>query len=246
MKPWREYFEQNRRSRREIPWAHPVAIESALLQPLVRSLRRFQLGESGEGLHLRKYAARTGDADYQAAIDLFIGEEQEHARLMARILGMLEVPLLTHHWSDACFVLLRRCFGLHHELLVLLIPEMIARRYFRAVRDGTRDPILRAVCEQILHDEEGHVAFHVDFLQKALARLSLPARAVLRAVWRLVFRLACLAMIVDHRSLLSAAGVSPLAFWWDCGLIFDEVAASILTSAPTPALERLNWSLQFK
>jgi hypothetical protein len=143
-------------------------------------------------------------------------------------------------------MLLRRCFGLQHELLVLLMPEMIAKRYFRAVRDGTRDVVLRTVCEQILHDEEGHVAFHVDYLQKALSRLSLGGRVCLRAVWRLGFRLSCVAMIADHWRLLTAAKVSPTAFWWDCGLIFDEVAAAIFTCAPTPVMERMTLGFQLK
>jgi hypothetical protein len=182
--------------------------------------------------------------DYQAAIDLFIKEEQEHARLMAEVLKRLKAPLLAHHWSDVCFVLLRRLFGLHHELLVLLIPEMIAKRYFRALRDGFADPTLRAVCGQILHDEEGHLAFHVDYLQQAFASHSLAARALLRAFRRVVFRAACLVVIVDHRAVLSGTGVSAATFWWDCGLIFDEVAAGIFSCAPTPAISRIGVSLK--
>src|SRR5437899_10303050 len=136
MKSWLKYFENNRRHRREIPWKKSIALAHHLRGPLIRSLQRFQVRESGEGHHLRKLAARTGDPAYQNAIDLFIKEEQEHARLMARILSKLNAPLLARHWSDICFVLLRRLFGLHHELLVLLIPEMIAKRYFRALQDG--------------------------------------------------------------------------------------------------------------
>jgi hypothetical protein len=178
-----------------------------------------------------------------AVIDLFIKEEQEHARLMACVLDKLEAPLLRRHWSDGCFILLRRMFGLKHELLVLLMPEIIAKRYFRALRDGSRDEILRTVFGQILHDEEGHLAFHVDFLQRAFARLSVPGRLVLRVLWRLVFRLACLVVILDHRAILRGVGVSSAAFWWDCGLIFDEVAAGIFSCAPTPAIARLTPNL---
>jgi len=210
-----------------------------LRQPLIRSLQKFQVGESGEGTHLRKQAATTGDPTYQAAIDLFIKEEQEHARLMACVLRKLEAPLLQRHWSDGCFILLRRLFGLNHELLVLLMPEIIAKRYFRALRDGSRDPALRAVFAQILHDEEGHLAFHEDFLQRAFVTLSLPGRLMLRVLWRLLFRLACLVVILDHRSVLRSVGVSSAAFWWDCGLIFDEVAAAIFSCAPTPAIVRV-------
>jgi hypothetical protein len=239
MKSWLAYFTNNRIHRREIPWEREINIEPCLRMALVRSLQRFQVGESGEGHHLRRQAAKSGDADYQAAIDLFIKEEQEHARLMAEILKKLNAPLLGHHWSDACFILLRRLFGLHQELLVLLMPEMIAKRYFRALCDGFGDPTLRAVCGQILHDEEGHVAFHMDYLQRAFASRSLVARILLRACWRVLFRAACLVVIVDHRAVLRGTGVSAATFWWDCGLIFDEVAAGIFSCAPTPAITKI-------
>jgi len=243
MKSWLKYFEYNRKHRIDIDWEKPMELDAWLRAPLIRSLQRFQVGESGEGNHLRRQAATTADPDYQAAIDLFIKEEQEHARLMAWILQKLNASLLKVHWSDGCFILLRRLFGLRHELLVLLIPEMIAKRYFRAVRDRFDDPILKSVFSQILHDEEGHLGFHVDFLQSALAQMSLPARAILRVVWLAVFRAACLVVMVDHRAILRGCGVSASAFWWDCGLIFDEVTACILSSAPTPALSRFAPSL---
>jgi rubrerythrin len=239
MKNWLDYFEHNRSHRHTIAWESAVELDPRLRRPLIRSLQKFQVGESGEGAHLRKQAATTGDSTYEAAIDLFIKEEQEHARLMACVLRNLGAPLLQRHWSDGCFILLRRLFGLNHELLVLLMPEMIAKRYFRALRDGSRNEVLRAVFGQILHDEEGHLAFHVDFLQHAFSTLSLPGRLVLRVLWRLLFRLACLVVIFDHRAILRGVGVSSAAFWWDCGLIFDEVAAGIFSCAPTPAIARV-------
>ena len=110
MKNWLNYFKSNRIQRRDIPSDHEINIEPNLRGPLIRSLQRFQVGESGEGLHLRRQAAKNGDANYQAAIDLFIKEEQEHARLMACVLRKLDAPLIEHHWSDACFILLRRLF----------------------------------------------------------------------------------------------------------------------------------------
>lgn len=246
MNNWLSYFEHNRNSRHVIDWDHVLELPPRMRGPLIRSLQRFQVGESGEGRHLRRQAATAGDPVYEAAIDLFIKEEQEHARLMARILKQLGAPLLKRHWSDACFVLLRRLFGLHHELLVLLMPEIIARRYFRALRDGGSDPLLRAVCAQILHDEEGHVAFHVDYLQKAFGGLSMPARWIVRWLWRWLFRLACLVVIIDHRAILRETGVSKTAFWWDCGLMFDEVAAGIFSYAPVPALTRITAGMRMQ
>lgn len=233
MKHWLNYFEHNRDHRRVIPWRDEINIEPKLLQPFTHSLQRFQIGESGEGRHLRAAANTTGDRDYIKAIDLFIKEEQEHARLMAEILKRLRAPLLTSHWADGCFILLRRLFRLRQELMVLLTPEIIAKRYFRMVHDRVGDTSVKAVCTQILHDEEGHVAFHVDYLRRAFAGLSLPARVLLRGAWRVLFRLSVLVVLLDHRSLLKACGVSTASFWWDCELMFDDVAAQIFAFAPS-------------
>ncbi len=235
MKSWLKYFEFNRGHRHEIPWELGITVEPRMRAPLIHSLQRFQVGESGEGRHLRKQAATTNDPAYIACIDFFIKEEQEHARLMAEILRRLEARLLRHHWSDACFILLRRLFGLNQELLVLLMPEMIAKRFFRALHDGAKDPVLRAVFGQIMHDEEGHLAFHIEFLQRALAGLSVASRIFQRSLWRLFFRASCLVVMWDHRGILRAVGVSSAKFWWDCGLIFDEVSAAIFSCAPSPA-----------
>jgi rubrerythrin len=227
MNEWLHYFQQNREHRLELPDGQLFCPEPLLRAPLIRSLLRFQLGESGEGRHWRLHAALTGDAMYQQCVDLFIKEEQDHARMMARILRGLGAPLLRRHWSNACFVHLRRMFGLEEELLTLLVPEIIAQRFFRALRDGTSDQGLRAVFAQIIHDEDGHVAFHADFLRAKLSGLPLARRVLLRAGWRTIFRAACVAVMLDHRTVLQAVGISPASFWWDCGLNFDEVAASL-------------------
>jgi hypothetical protein len=214
-----------------IPWESGIKIEGHLRAPLIRSLQRFQVGESGEGSHLRGQAATTGDPIYQATIDLFIKEEQEHARLMAGVLQGLGAPLLKRHWSDACFVGLRHLFGLHGTLLVLLMPEMIAKRYFGALQEGTSNPVLRAVFEQIFRDEVGHLAFHADYLNRICSALSFRRRVLTQVVWRFVFRVVCAVVILDHGDVLRAVGVSPATFWRDCGLIFDEVAAIIFSPA---------------
>jgi len=229
MQTWLNYFEHNRTHRDTIPWESGVQIEQHLCGPLIRSLQKFQIGESGEGRKLRRHATETGDATYARATELFVREEQEHARLMAEILKRLGAPLLTGDWTDHCFVFLRHMFGLHQELLVLLLPEMIAKRYFRALHDGTNNAVIRAVCAQILHDEEGHVAFHVEYLRRAFAEMSFTRRIVVQILWRIAFRTTCLVVILDHRAVLRACGVSLEGFWRDCGKIFDETAAGIFS-----------------
>lgn len=239
MQKWLNYYLHNRTHRLPVPWERGIQVEPRLRAPLIRSLQKFQIGESGEGRRLRAHAAKTKDPAYIEAINLFIQEEQEHARLMAEILKRLDAPLLTGDWTDHCFMFMRRCFGLHQELLVLLLPEMIARRYFLALRNGTSDPVLRTVFEQILRDEDGHVAFHVEYLRRAFERLSFSQRIAAQVVWRLLFRGACLVVMLDHRAILKACGVRPAEFWRDCGRIFDETAAGIFSPAHVLAPSRL-------
>jgi hypothetical protein len=231
MQKWLSYFQRNRTHRLPVPWEQGIRTEPGLREPLIRSLQKFQLGESGEGRRLRLYAAKTGDETYAESINLFIKEEQEHARLMAEILKRLNAPLLTGDWTDHCFMFLRRLFGLHQELLVLLLPEMIAMRYFLALRDGTNDTVLRAVFQQILRDEDGHVAFHVEYLRRAFEPLTFSQRIAAQVIWRFLFRGACVVVMLDHRAVLQACGVSASDFWRDCGRIFDETAAGIFSPA---------------
>src|SRR5919109_4904445 len=184
---WKTYFERNRARRMVIPWDRGIAVEPHMRAPLIRSLQRFQVGEQGDGAHLRMAAAATGDPAYAAAIALFVEEEQEHARLLERLLCGMGGTLLRRHWSDVCFIFLRRLSGLHLELLVLLVAELVAKRYYRALHEGTSDPVLKTAFAQILHDEVGHVAFHCDYLQRAFAPLSPHARLLIRVSWRLLF-----------------------------------------------------------
>jgi hypothetical protein len=239
MQQWLNYFKRNQIHRLPVPWQNGINVEPHLRQPLICSLQKFQIGESGAGRTLRRHAGATGDPVYAQAIALFVKEEQEHARLMAEILKRWDAPLLTKDWTDNCFKSMRRLFGLRAELLVLLLPEMIARRYFRVLHDGTKDPVLRAVFAQIVQDEEGHVAFHVEYLRRAFEPLSFTQRIALQIAWRVVYRATCLVVMYDHRGVLRACGVRPGDFWRACGRVFDETAAGIFSPASVLATTKL-------
>jgi hypothetical protein len=234
---WIDYFEKNRAGRIAVPWDRGVDIPPHLRQPLIRSLQRFQVGESGDGLYLRRNAAALADPAYFTAIDLFIKEEQEHARLLAQVLKTLGAPLLKRHWSATVFRLVRQALGLKQELLVLLVAEMIAKKYYRALNEGTDDPVLRAVFRQILNDELGHLAFHIEHLRRFFAPWPFAARLVICELWRAFYRVVCLVVWLDHRPALQALKVTPEGFWWDCGLIFEEVSNGVFNNAPLPAVQ---------
>ena len=228
---WHEYFAKNATTHTEIPWNLKVEVEPHLRLPLIRSLQRFQVGEQGDGRHLIRGARRTGDDEYASTIELFIREEQNHALILARLLRGMDGKLLKWHWSDASFVFLRRLLGLRLELLVLLAAEMIAKRYYRALYEGTGDPVLRAAFAQIGHDELGHIAFHCDYLQSAFTALPQLIRLSVWWLWCAFFTMVCLVVTHDHRGVLEATGVSTRQFRRDCSVIFDETATQIFYPA---------------
>lgn len=234
---WRAYFQQNSRNRMSILWEQGIGVESDLRQPLIRSLQRFQVGEQGDGKHLRRKASALSDPVYLETIELFIKEEQEHARLLACLIRGMDGELLKYHWTDVCFVFLRRLAGLHLELMVLLIAEMIAKRYYRALHEGTSDPVLQAVFAQIRHDENGHVALHSDTLHRTFVPLPGWIRGVIRAGWHFIFNIVCLVVMFDHRSVLRAMQVSSNTFWRECNDIFAETADRIFARVPTSKFE---------
>ena len=216
---WLAYFRRNTETLLPIPWSNGASLTPREKQTIYRSIQKFQLGESSEGNHLRclarVYAARTGDIAYGEAMELFIKEEQRHAHDLGRFMDLAEIPRTTSHWSDRVFRSLRTMGNLEMMLSVLLVAELIANVYYVALRDATDSPALHQLCQQILHDEEQHVHFHV----KQLARLRAGRRWSLDLVYelyRLFFGSACLVVWMGHASVFRKTGMTFGGFWKTC------------------------------
>ncbi|MFD6179790.1 ferritin-like domain-containing protein [Streptomyces goshikiensis] len=232
---WVRDFEAEREHRATA--GDPLWSRGAALDPaLVRSLRKFQVGEDGDGSALIGKAERAGDPVYTEAVRLFVAEEQNHARMLALLLAAGGAGTLSGHWSDAVFVRLRRLLGLRMELLVLMVAEVVALRYYRAVRDGAADPLASEVAGRILADEERHVPFHCRRLREGLAGLPAPARRAVAGGWRALLAGAAALVAVDHGPALRHLGVRRSAFVVETVRLSAPLAASF-TSAParTPA-----------
>ena len=203
---WRLYYEQNRLNRIEPEWDAPCLLKDDLRHKLAVSISHFQLGETGGGSFLLKEASKESDPDDLMALSLFVDEEKEDARLLARIVRRLGGELVNHHWTHRLFKLARRAGGFRFEIQMLLTAEIVGTAYYEMVNAGTQDPALNRAMELMLRDEAAHVAFHRD-------RQSLRWRdyfPIERGLWSLQFQLLGLAAVraawLDHGPCLEALG----------------------------------------
>src|SRR5206468_2670224 len=136
----------------------------------------------------------------------FFAEENRHAAYLARYLRHHGAEPICRSWTDFVFRRVRRLMGLEVLLSVLLTAELIGEVYYRAIRNATDCPALRAVCSQLLRDERMHVRFHVErfrFLRRGRWRLR---TALQDGLWRSFFAATCLAVWLKHGRALRLGG----------------------------------------
>lgn len=233
---WLTYFQDNRKARVDIAFPNELRVPLSMRAPLLRSLQRFQIGETGEGKHLKRFARRMHDPVYEECIDLFIKEEQFHARVLAQMIQSLDGTLLTWHWSDLAFIVLRRMLGLKTEVFILLIAEIIGKCFYKSCADSLENRLLSDAFSLIVLDEIGHLEFHCSFLQEQMKDSPYLLRRAVHYAWCMLFVTACLVFIADHIRSLKVLGVLPRDFLQDCSNTFHRAAtrALLLPREPLP------------
>lgn len=231
-KRWLAYFQENKSSCPQIVIPESVKVSQSMRPALIRSLQRFQIGETGEGKHLKKFASKMNDLVYEQCIDMFIKEEQHHARILAQMIASMDGTLLTWHWSDLVFIGLRRLLHLKTEIFVLLIAEVIGKCFYRTCAAHLDDPLLSDAFSLIVLDELGHLEFHCSFLRSQFETAPTFVRKCVLLCWSALFFCASYVFIADHKAALAALNVTPQQFLRDLSTSFRICSQRSLALEP--------------
>ena len=210
------YFLRNKQNRREPDWTAPINIPTHMLAPLLRSIEQFRLGDGGGPASLIAHDAESfrGRTDeMRQIVDLWFKEEAEHARLLGCAVQRFGGRFIQSHWSFSAFCFCRRILGVKFELQVLTLTELVSTVYYRMMRNHSPDGPLAAMCELILRDEAGHVAFQRD----RIADSGHPSPGLRSWLWRIQFLVCGYAagtmLWVNHAAGLKAIGGTRSEFY---------------------------------
>jgi hypothetical protein len=218
---WISHFEVNTRLNDTMQFTDdPCTLPENVRLPIAASLAIFQLGESGSGSRLRRYAREVAPLvnfrGYQRAIDLFIVEEQSHSQLLARVVQRLGGTLLEKQWTNSVFRRLRFLVNLEFAIQVLLTAELIAEVYYGTLYLRCPDPAVHQMTQKILRDEMKHLAFQREFLSERVATFSPLGRWLWRCQFQLIHAITTTVVAWDHRHALRAMEVKPTDFRQRC------------------------------
>ncbi|MEM7015122.1 MAG: ferritin-like domain-containing protein [Verrucomicrobiota bacterium] len=214
---WSQYFQRNLATPVSVPWDAETKLSKIEKAQLAKTLSVFQLGETGEGRVLLRFARRLKNdprfEGYEEALRLFIDEEKRHAALLAQlILRRFDGELRSSQWSDSLFRSVRHLINLEFELQILLTAELIAYAYYGLIYQNVDDPVVNTICGKIIRDEVQHIRFHSHFF--GTRQRTWPSAA--RWVWRKQFWFVAKVMMTlvwrSHRKQLTEFGIRRIDF----------------------------------
>ncbi len=222
---WAGHFAERAGQHRSVHIDPVVDMNDEDRRVLGRSLATFHIGESGTGEHVLGAAQASGvDPAYLDALQAFLDEEHEHARLLALILDAIGHPPLTDHWTDRAFIFIRRMSSIRTQVLTLLVAELVAVPYYLAMHEGIGSPELAGVFRRIHADEVGHVDFHAETLPPQMRRWPQPLRWAVGLVWSSLVTTTSVIVAIDHRQALRRLGRGPRRFVADVWRLRRDVA----------------------
>jgi hypothetical protein len=222
---WLAHFRSQAAHPRQVPATLPDTLSGRERRLIADSIATFQLGESSEGTHLRRAVRQhrpvQEGTDLVEIFDLFIAEEQRHARLLGEFMQDHDIALRGHAATDQLFRRLRRLGGLEARLRILLTAEIIGIVFYRALEVVTDCRRLQILCRTLAADELVHVAFESQLILAMKSGRSAFSKLLLGAGEQALLGAAALCVWVTHRRVLKCAGYGPLLFLRDCRSQYD-------------------------
>ena len=241
LESWLSFFRIRRHRIVDLPWSEEPPPRPAEYRRIARSIATFQLGESSDGAHLIAAASAFGRAralpEITEVTELFIREEQAHAALLAAFMKANDIPLMRSEWSDRVFRSLRHLAGFELAVSILVVAELIALTYYRALAAATQSIVLRHVCATIVTDELSHVAYESTLLLRLRWRRWKLVQQASRCAHAFLYAGAIIVVFAEHRAVLCAGGYGPSRFWCACWSSYEEFlgGASLPQVAPPAA-----------
>ena len=212
---WIAYYQKNTGSFQEPNWSLPCSMPPGTARDaLAKSLAIFQLGETGDGSTLQKWAAKESARDrallgYPVAVKLFIKEENYHAEMLARMVQHLGGRLREKHWAAWAFNKIRKVIPcLEYEIQILLSAELIARAYYALLAQHVPEPSIQACSARLVRDEIRHISFHAEFFRERFLTWTPSAISLWRWQFRTLFTAATWLVWWSHRPAFHALGIS--------------------------------------
>ena len=242
LRVWLNHFEYHAEQPRGARSGSPSGLCTEERRLISRSIALFQLGEQSDGTGLLRAAYRFalahGDELLPRITELFIREEQRHARLLREFMDEHGIRVKCHHWSDAIFRRVRRLAGFELYLHVLITAELIGNVYYRALESVTGCQRLRVLCRTLIADELAHVGYGSELILELRARKPAALRTWIRLLHRAFFCAAAGAVWISHRAVLRRAGHTATGFLRVCleqyAFHLEPPAAWVGAQRPTP------------
>jgi hypothetical protein len=215
-KDWLDHFKENDKERLKIDFAEEPQLTEEQGKLIFKSIKAFQMGEQSDGIYLaelaKKFEEEYKEPHYAETMNLFIKEENYHSAYLAWYLAHHNEPKAKKNKLDKTFRKLRHDGKLFTEIAVLVTAETIALSYYSALGNvadkiGSRD--LRAICNQMLHDELPHIVFQTYTLSHFGNKRSQ------RFFRRFVMECTTLAVYIMYGKLLKAGGYKYSRFHGD-------------------------------
>jgi len=209
---WIGHFKENANQKR-VNWATMPTITPEEIVLILPSLQAWQLGETSEGKHLiaasEKYANKTADPNYVAAVKLFIKEEQKHGNNLGQYLDAIGQPRVKQNWGDSLFRSVRY-FNTNMELwtLAVIVVESTAQIFYQALKDATGCELLKSICDDILIDEAHHIIFQTERLAMIYDAKNSFSKAWRKTAYKYFFYFTSSLVYFAHRKLFKAGGNS--------------------------------------